>query len=118
MSAGIYKITSPSGKIYIGQSIDIEKRWNHYRRMHCKRQPCLYNSFLKYGYDNHIFEMIFTINQPNLDVLTKLESAYIKHYDCISPNGLNLESGGDNKRHSAESKLKMSIQKINAGMAD
>jgi predicted GIY-YIG superfamily endonuclease len=24
---GIYKITSPSGKIYIGQSIDIEKRW-------------------------------------------------------------------------------------------
>ena len=25
---GIYKITSPSGKMYIGQSINIKKRWN------------------------------------------------------------------------------------------
>ena len=27
---GIYKITSPSGKVYIGQSIDIERRWKKY----------------------------------------------------------------------------------------
>lgn len=25
---GVYKITNPSGKIYIGQSVDIYNRWN------------------------------------------------------------------------------------------
>jgi len=29
---GIYKIISPTNKIYIGQSIDIEKRWISYLR--------------------------------------------------------------------------------------
>lgn len=28
---GIYKITSPSNRIYIGQSIDIEARWKSYK---------------------------------------------------------------------------------------
>lgn len=41
---GIYKITNPKGKIYIGQSIDIDKRINTYRLMHCKDQKLLYNS--------------------------------------------------------------------------
>jgi len=43
---GIYKITSPSGKIYIGQSINIEKTWKYrYKNLNaCKRQTILYNS--------------------------------------------------------------------------
>ena len=28
---GIYKITSPTGRIYIGQSVDIYYRWNDYK---------------------------------------------------------------------------------------
>ena len=39
--SGIYKITSPSNKIYIGQSINIYSTWK-YRYMNiatCKRQP-------------------------------------------------------------------------------
>ena len=31
MKTGIYKITNPNGKVYIGQSIDIDKRWNKYK---------------------------------------------------------------------------------------
>jgi len=31
MSIGIYKITSPSNKIYIGQSINIERRIKQYK---------------------------------------------------------------------------------------
>ena len=27
---GVYKIISPNNKIYIGQSINIEKRWGQY----------------------------------------------------------------------------------------
>ena len=35
---GIYKITSPSNKIYIGQSININNRIVHYRNYICKDQ--------------------------------------------------------------------------------
>jgi hypothetical protein len=30
---GIYKITSPSGKVYIGQSINIERRIKEYKNL-------------------------------------------------------------------------------------
>ena len=33
---GIYKITNPSGKIYIGQSINIENRKKIYSKSICK----------------------------------------------------------------------------------
>ena len=36
MSIGIYKITSPTRKIYIGQSINIEKRQSQYRNLNKK----------------------------------------------------------------------------------
>lgn len=53
---GIYKITSPSGKIYIGQSRDLDKRLKSYKcgSSKTKGQPKLYNSFEKYGIDNCI----------------------------------------------------------------
>jgi group I intron endonuclease len=55
---GIYKITSPSNKIYIGQSKNVEKRIKFYKYTLAKGQPRLYNSFKKYGYENHTFEII------------------------------------------------------------
>ena len=64
---GIYKIQSPVGKIYIGQSTDIKKRWEYYKRLACKKQPKLYNSLNKYGSDNHIFEVIEECNIDQLD---------------------------------------------------
>lgn len=30
---GVYKIESPTGKVYIGSSKDIESRWNQYRSL-------------------------------------------------------------------------------------
>lgn len=35
---GIYKITSPSNKVYIGQSRNIDKRLLKYKRLICERQ--------------------------------------------------------------------------------
>ena len=56
---GIYKITSPSGKIYIGQSININKRQENYRfPSSLKFQIKLRRSFQKYGPENHKFEII------------------------------------------------------------
>lgn len=59
MSIGIYKITSPSGKVYIGQSIKIEKRWNDYKNFNnCDDQLKLYRSLKKHGWDNHKKDII------------------------------------------------------------
>ena len=44
---GIYKITNPKGKVYIGQSININKRWNAYRNLKLKSQTKLLNSLKK-----------------------------------------------------------------------
>lgn len=55
---GIYKITNPNGKIYIGQSTNIDKRFYRYKRLECKGQIKLYNSLKKYGWDAHIIEII------------------------------------------------------------
>ena len=55
---GIYKITNPNGKIYIGQAKDIDYRWLDYKRLACKKQIKLYGSLNKYGVENHIFEVI------------------------------------------------------------
>jgi group I intron endonuclease len=55
---GIYKIISPKGRIYVGQSTNIKSRWLHYVSLDCTDQPKLYNSFLKYGVKNHKFKVL------------------------------------------------------------
>ena len=84
---GIYKITSPSGKIYIGQSIDIKFRFDTYRRLNkqVSSSPKLYRSLLKYGYDNHIFEVL---DDCLFDALNEKERYWQEHYDVVN-NGLN-----------------------------
>ena len=57
-NCGIYKITSPSGRVYIGKSKNILERWSKYRKLRCKTQPLIYRSLLKYGVENHIFEVL------------------------------------------------------------
>ena len=55
----VYMITSPNNKCYVGSSIDIEERWRCYYQLHCKNQIKLLNSFVKYGVDSHIFEIVW-----------------------------------------------------------
>lgn len=58
---GIYKITSPSGKIYIGQAININKRKKVYEQFISHKSsigPKIYNSLKKYGWENHTHELI------------------------------------------------------------
>ncbi|MFO0090046.1 MAG: GIY-YIG nuclease family protein [bacterium] len=83
---GIYKITSPLNKTYIGQSTNIYKRWLNYFYTNCKNQKKLYNSLKKYGVSNHVFEVLHNCEKEELNFL---EDFYIKFYDCLSLNGLN-----------------------------
>lgn len=75
---GIYKIISPSGRIYIGQSININNRWNYYKRISkFNMGPKLYNSLIKYGSKNHIFEII---EECSLEQLNEREIYWKKYY--------------------------------------
>jgi len=89
---GIYKITNPKGNIYIGRSFNIEKRFSRYKSLNCKSQLMLYRSLLKYGVENHSFDII-TIGDYNNELLNELEIHYIRLYDSFN-KGLNLTEGG------------------------
>lgn len=83
---GIYKITSPSNKIYIGQSINIERRFKNYNSLsQTKKQKLLHYSFKKYGINNHLFEII---EQCNIESLNKRERYWQDYYNVLE-KGLN-----------------------------
>lgn len=106
---GIYKITSPTGRIYIGQSRHINKRFNVYKNGHCKDQPKLYNSLTKYGWDSHSKE-VFPCAESELN---RLETEYIILFDSRNTiAGLNLQAGGDARTHSQESIDKMRLARL------
>jgi hypothetical protein len=104
----IYKITNPKGKIYIGQTKDYRKRLNLYRILHCKTQQKLYNSLKKYGFNNHIFEVVEEVDNKIAD---EREQYWIKHFKCYwkdENKGLNLNRGGNRPKFTKESKEKLS----------
>ena len=83
---GIYKITSPSGKIYIGQSVNILSRINKYKNAKCITQPIILKSILKYGWENHVFEIVCECKKEELN---EKERYYQEIFECIGKNGLN-----------------------------
>lgn len=82
---GIYKLTSPSGKIYIGQSKDIKERYLTYQYGKCKGQPRLKHSLNKYGLKNHKFEIVEICAYSDLNIKERYWQDY---YDVIR-TGLN-----------------------------
>ena len=104
---GIYKITSPSRRIYIGQSVNINSRYIHYKNLHCKTQIKIYNSIVKYGWENHKFEVI---EECEVNFLNERERYWQEHYDVIK-NGLNCKLTKTSNKSgylSEESRLKLS----------
>jgi group I intron endonuclease len=84
---GIYKITSPSNKIYVGSSNNIERRFKEYKYNNGKEQVRLYNSFLKYGFINHKFEIIEECLFEDLNIR---ERYWQEFYDVLNKyKGLN-----------------------------
>ena len=105
---GIYKITCLiTNKIYIGQSINIEYRFNQYKYGSAKNQIKLYNSLKKYGILNHKFEIIETFNKFDKELLTEREQYFMDYH---RENGwvlLNVKEAGSNGRHNNDTKLKI-----------
>lgn len=95
---GIYKITSPNGRVYIGQSINIKKRFKSYLNLNVgnKSQTLLYRSLLKYGPENHSFEILV---ECHLEELNDYERYYQDLYNvCDVRSGLNCRLTSTNDR--------------------
>lgn len=84
---GIYKITNPNNRIYIGQSSDIIRRkWDYSSLKNCHQQRKIYGSLKKYGWEAHTFEILEECPRSYLDEL----ETWWKHYygiQCVE-NGL------------------------------
>ena len=101
---GIYKITNKlNGKVYIGQSRDIDARWRQH--INAKDNFAIHNAIKKYGKENFKFEVLLECPAEMLNVW---ERDMIALYDCMSPYGYNLTEGGEGCKCSEETRLKLS----------
>ena len=99
----VYKHTlKETGQVYIGQTNNIKNRWKPSAYKNCIK---FYNAIQKYGWDN--FEHEILANELTLEEANELETKFIIEYDSIN-NGFNLNTDGDNKLASQETKEKMS----------
>lgn len=106
---GIYKIESPSGRIYIGQAVDITRRFKEYKNINkSKLQIKLHRSFNKYGIENHIFEII---EKCDTSLLNDKERYYQDYYNVLQ-EGLNctlVKSTDNSGELSQETKDKIGL---------
>lgn len=92
---GIYKITNKiNGKCYIGQSVDIKRRWrehiNHAQRRD-KEGKELYAAMIEFGIENFSFEFLESCKKEELN---EKEKYYITFYDSYE-NGYNMQIGNN-----------------------
>lgn len=93
---GIYKIKNKvNGKVYIGQSIDIKRRWYAHknelgRQVHCNSH--MQKSWNKYGEENFEFSIL---EECDLNDIDEKEIFWISYYNSANQDfGYNLTDGG------------------------
>jgi len=95
----IYKLTSPSGKIYVGKTYNLRKRVNSHKASIKKdKNYVLINSIRKHGWDNHFLEVIEEVED---DLLNDREIYWIKELNTYYQDndlGMNMTRGGDGQR--------------------
>lgn len=102
--SGIYCLTSPSGKRYIGQSKDIFDRFTYYKKKIGSNNH-LTKALHKYGPENFKFEVL---EETTLDRLNEREQYYISLYESYNPDkGYNKTYGGGQFTPTDETRQKM-----------
>ena len=119
---GIYKITNViNGKVYIGQSTDVEKRYK--KHMNTIFNPnlhqynyAIYQAMRKYGLENFSFEILIEVEEDLLDLM---EIYYIEKYNSYiyveNSNGYNMTRGGNNKNGFITKETREKISKSASG---
>lgn len=91
---GVYQVKCKiNNKIYVGQSIDIDRRWNQHR--YGKGNVILKNAIRKYGIDNFeftILESIITEGKSKDDITKELYESEQLWFDKLEPydGGYNI----------------------------
>lgn len=106
---GIYGIRNKlNGKIYIGQTTDVDLRYKeHFSHLknNCHQNSHLQNAWNKYGQD--CFEFLI-VEECSEDNLTEREQYWIDYYGGVSSkNTYNIREAGSKGRHSEETKIKL-----------
>ena len=108
--SGIYMWTSPSGKSYIGQAVDLDKRKSNFLSFGTRYAGSKINNARR-KYSNIQYWTYTILEYCDIDDLDEREEYYISLYNTMR-KGYNCESGGhENKIMSDESKQKMSEAK-------
>ena len=111
----IYKITNKiTNKVYVGSSVDVERRWRQHKEASINEKDHHYNyplmiSFRKYGIDNFDFEIIETL--PDYQTMIDAEHNWIIKEDCVFPKGYNQTDKTDSPMFDPKTVKKMSNTK-------
>ena len=113
MTCGIYMITNKvNGKIYIGQAVDIEERWQSHKtelKGNYHHNKHLQNAWNKDGEDNFEFTIICECDESQLNTMEQYYIFDLMVYD--DRIGYNKNYGGSSGRPTEESRKKMSKAK-------
>jgi group I intron endonuclease len=88
----IYKLTSPSGKVYIGRTKNFEKRMGeHKNTSESNRGDCkIHQAIRKYGWDNFQKEILCEVSHKQAPIV---EEQFIKAYDSYKTGYNSIETG-------------------------
>lgn len=104
---GIYKIENTiNHKCYVGQSLDIQRRFNDHKRLYNNPkdkgyQYPLYRAMRKYGVKNFIFTVIEECSEEDLN---QREIYYIEKFHAFT-KGYNQTLGGDHALQTPSDKI-------------
>lgn len=90
--AGIYKLTcSINGKVYIGKSINIDRRLKQHKNPKSKTNNHLERAILKYGWDAFSVEILETVDVIDNALLLEREAYHIEVFDATNKDkGYNI----------------------------
>ena len=88
----VYKITSPSGKAYIGLTSNLHRRCLEHKRKTSKTGTCFANAIQKYGWENFMIETL--VEGLSIKTAQETEKRLIEELKTLSPNGYNMDVGG------------------------
>lgn len=93
MICGIYLIRhSVSGKCYVGQSVDIPRRWSEHRSPGDNEPSPIGRAIRKHGKEAFEFSVL---EECPRGLLNERETFFIKMLNTLSPDGYNLNGGGN-----------------------
>lgn len=91
--AYLYRLTSPSGKSYIGIAKDYRQRWQIHRyRAKRGHNSAIYSAIRKYKWESFSSEILVI---GSFEYVKELEVKAIAAFNTLYPHGYNLTKGGD-----------------------